>query len=368
MVDIHILRRNKVRRRLCQLEVDALLVTNDTNVRWLTGFTGGDCPLIISVEGDRLLTDGRFPLQVEREAPGLGYVLRNGPLSELVVKTFRDLVPSESALLAVEGNSITYSFALSLQSRLEERMTPLQNVIETIRQVKKVGEIEAIRRAISVAETAFLALKDELAKKRRRGTTELDVARRLETLMRENGAQAPSFPTIVAVGQNAAHCHAVPGNTRLGAAGTLLIDWGARVDDYVSDSTRVLVYGDETPSNFAKIYKIVLDAQRKAIDAIRPGVSCATIDDVARSYIRRCGYGDNFTHGLGHGIGVEVHEAPSLSASSSTVLKAGMVVTVEPGIYIPEWGGIRIEDDVLVTRDGCEVLTTLGNELSDVTI
>ena len=225
--------------------------------------------------------------------------------------------------------------------------------VERLRMVKDEWELGQIREAIAIAERAFTAFRAML----RPDDTESDLANRMEALVRHCGGQATCFPTIVAVGERAALPHAPPTARRVGTSELLLVDWG--VDgplSYKSDLTRVLT-AHIISSKLKEVYAVVLEAQVRAIRAVRPGVKAQSVDAEARAAIAEAGYGEFFGHGLGHGIGLQVHEGPAVRPLSETVLEAGMVFTVEPGVYLPGWGGVRIEDDVLVTSDGCEVLT-----------
>jgi Xaa-Pro aminopeptidase len=231
-----------------------------------------------------------------------------------------------------------------------------------LRQIKDPEEIEAVREAVAFAEKAFVMLRSEF----RDGVTEKQIADSLEANMRRCGATGSSFPPIVAVGKRSALPHARPTETtRIGDDDFVLLDWGATGRPYKSDLTRVVVTGKVFPE-FERVYQTVLAAQERAIAAIRPGARGCDIDAEARSVVEQAGFGRFFDHGLGHGVGMEIHEAPRLRRESDAILQPGMIVTVEPGIYLPEWGGIRIEDDVLVTSDGCEVLSRLPKSLDSV--
>ena len=236
--------------------------------------------------------------------------------------------------------------------------------VEALRQIKDEGEIAEIRQAVQFAERAFQMLRAGL----REAETEKDAADALEGYLRRCGATAASFPPIVAVGANSALPHARPSaSTRIGQDDFVLIDWGATGRPYKSDLTRVLVTGKVTPK-FEAIYRTVLSALERGIAAIRPGVKAHDVDAEARSVIEEAGFGRFFDHGLGHGLGIDIHEAPRIRKGSNVVLEPGMVFTVEPGIYLPGWGGIRIEDDVLVTPDGCEVLSQVPRSLEQVSV
>ncbi|MDO4630255.1 MAG: aminopeptidase P family protein [Planctomycetia bacterium] len=361
MTDIFATRREKLRKLLKKEKADALLVTNFTNVTWLTGFTGDDSYLLLHADGACLLSDFRYEIQIENECPGLPFMIRSGKVgfSQLIREELGKI--SSSPRLGVEINSITWALVESFRKSVTEDIVPLDSLVEKLRQMKDRQEIQTIREAGRIARNAFHAVRALLSP----DWTEKQVADELEFAMRRLGAKDASFPTISAVGSNAALCHCVPGERRVRDASFILIDWGARYQGYVSDLTRVLITGKITPE-FRKVYQIVLDAQRKAIEAVHPGIPCSEVDAVARNYIAEAGYGKYFDHGLGHGIGLDVHEGPSFSPRCETILKPGMIITVEPGIYIKNWGGVRIEDDVLVTRDGGEVLTDVEKELDDM--
>jgi Xaa-Pro aminopeptidase len=234
-------------------------------------------------------------------------------------------------------------------------------LVEELRMIKDAHEIGEIREAVRIAERGFSCLRSALVG----GATELEVAHDLEHSMRRFGAERAAFEPIVAVGPRAALPHARPGKNHINESPILLVDWGAETTSgYKSDLTRVLVTGKVLPK-LEKIYGVVLKAQLRAIDAIRPGAKASQVDRAARSIIEKAGFGKQFGHGLGHGFGLDIHEEPRMSPISKCELKPGMVITVEPGIYIPGWGGVRIEDDVLVTRDGHEVLTSVPKNFDE---
>jgi Xaa-Pro aminopeptidase len=240
-------------------------------------------------------------------------------------------------------------------------LVPIAGLVEELREIKDAHELASLRKAVRQAQRGFAVMRASL----KGDMTELEFAHDLEHAMRGFGARAAGFDPIVAVGPRAALPHANPTSARISEADLLLIDWGAMSQDgYRSDLTRVLVTG-RISSKLRKIYEVVLKAQLRGIAAIRPGVTGKQVDAAARSVIEKAGYGKQFGHGLGHGIGLDIHEGTRLSPVSKDVLKPGMVITVEPGIYIPGWGGVRIEDDILVTRDGHEVLTSVPKQFED---
>jgi Xaa-Pro aminopeptidase len=355
-------RREKLRQTLKSDDVQTLLVSSRTNVGYLTGFTGDSSVLLLGRDRDMILSDGRFKTQLEQECPDLEAYIR--PNTQSMNQAIAHVVGTLGiSRLAFEAAVLTVADHQAIREALPTvTLVATSERVESLRQIKDDEEIAAIREAIDLAERAFEMVRSEL----REGETEKEVADRLEANLRRCGATGSSFPPIVAVGTRAALPHARPTTTtRIGQDDFVLFDWGATGRPYKSDLTRVVVTGKVT-SEFEMIYRTVLKAQERGIAAIRPGVSAHDVDAEARSVIEQAGFGRFFDHGLGHGLGMEVHEAPRLRKESDTILQPGMVVTVEPGIYLPEWGGIRIEDDVLVTPDGCEVLSHLPNSLDSV--
>ena len=357
-------RRDRLRRGLQKVGVEALLVTDFVNVTYLTGFTGDDSYLLLRARGgETLLSDGRYTTQLAEQCPGLDLSIRAAG-EPIHAALGRLLKASKLGRLAVEADSMT----LGLRQRIAEHLPslqvePIHGAVEKLRQVKDREEIALIREAIDLAERAFGVLRATI----RPEQTEKQLADELEHQMRRFGASREGFPCIVGVGPRAALPHATPGGSRVADDDFVLVDWGARWAGYHSDLTRVLVTG-RISRKFREIYATVFEAQRRAIAAIRPGATAQQVDAAARRFIAEAGYGRWFDHGLGHGIGLEIHEAPRLTAQSDLVLKAGMVVTVEPGIYLPGWGGVRLEDDVLVTRQGAEVLTSLPKQLDQIVL
>jgi Xaa-Pro aminopeptidase len=352
-------RRERLLRRLKTASVEALLVTSPSNVRYLTGFTGEDSELVIGRNVAVLVSDSRFETQIREECPGLDAFIRS--TAQTRMEALAQVVSAAKLrVLAFESRTTSYSQWESLQGSAKSlELVPQVDHVEILRMVKDAGEVAQIREAVHQAERGFGLLRASL----RGEMSELQAANELEHAMRGFGARGASFETIVAAGPRAALPHARPTSAKVGDADFVLVDWGAtNGQGYRSDLTRILVTGTISPK-LEKLYGVVLNAQRRAIEAIGPGVPAAEVDSIARDVISKAGLGKNFGHGLGHGIGLEIHEGPRLSRTSKDVLQAGMVVTVEPGIYLPGWGGIRIEDDVLVTRKGHEVLTSLPTEI-----
>jgi Xaa-Pro aminopeptidase len=352
-------RRANLAKLLKQAGTPAMLVTSFTNVTYLTGFTGDDSYLLVKGREATIISDPRYTTQLEEECPDLRHHIRP-PGSTMLDATAEVVGASKSSSLAVEGDSLTVSLHQQLSERLKSELVPTANLVEELREVKDKTEIDEIREAARYAEQAFAVLRATL----RPQLSEKEVADDLEHQLRLFGAKGSSFPPIVAVGERAALPHARPTDKLIGSDEFVLVDWGATARHYKSDLTRVLVTGRISPK-LQRVYGVVLQAQERAIAAIRPGISGREVDQVARSVISDAGFGKYFGHGLGHGLGLDIHEAPRLNPNNDRPLKAGMVVTVEPGIYLPGWGGVRIEDDILVTRSGYEVLTDVPKQLAE---
>ena len=357
-------RREKVARTFKADRIEAFLVSSAANVSYLSGFSGDDSTLLLTRSRAIVLSDGRYTTQLQQECPGLEHHIRQ--VGQLMVDAIAEVVDKIGVRrLGFEASAMSVADFEALQEKLPGvEWVGLKDRVEVLRAIKDKDEVAAIREAIGFAERAFAMLRAGL-----RGTeSEKDVADALEGYLRRCGASAASFPPIVAVGRRSALPHARPSpDVRIGEADFVLVDWGASGRPYKSDLTRVLVTGKVTPK-FEKVYRTVLAAQERGIAAIRPGVIARDVDAEARSVIEEAGFGRFFDHGLGHGLGMDIHEAPRLRRNSDVRLQPGMVVTVEPGIYLPDWGGIRIEDDVLVTPDGTEVLTHVPKSLDSVRV
>ena len=351
------------RRSLSKKNFDTFLVLTEENRRYLSGFTGEDTDfnesagtLFITDSKLILATDSRFKLQAEKEAPLYEiFCYKDGLFNKLadILNTLK------TERLGFETTRMSYYLYRKLTERIESEklaveLFPVEDMAENLRIIKEEFEIKQLSKALFIAESAFKNFAATLGP----GMTEKEAAWAMEKRMRESGADKLSFPTIAASGPNSALPHAVPGERRFKSGEPILFDWGAKLDGYCSDISRTLVIGrpDET---FKKVYATVLDAQQKAIDTIQEGVSSKDVDRAARSHIESKGFKDLFTHSLGHGVGLAVHELPRLSPLNERILRQGMVVTVEPGIYIPGWGGVRLENMVVVQKDGARVLNSL---------
>ncbi|SCY66445.1 M24 family metallopeptidase [Desulfoluna spongiiphila] len=362
MNDIYRKRLDTLQDTLSRNGFDACLIMQEENRRYLSGFTGEDNSvdesagaLLIGPKGLILATDSRFELHAIHEAPLFDvHVYKTGldkDLPELLDRVGASRVAFEETRVSV-GRFNAFAAALKKSGSTAE-LVAHEDMTAPMRAIKSADEIQTMREALAIAEAAFSAVKANLTP----GLTEKAIAWEMEKEMRSRGADGLSFPTIVASGPNAALPHAVPGDRKVAPGEPLLIDWGSRYNGYCSDSTRTVVLGSPCDT-FKRVFDTLFEAQARAIDAICDGASGKTVDAVARGFIEQT-FPDGFGHGLGHGVGLEIHEAPRLSYLKDHTLKAGMVVTVEPGIYLPEWGGIRLENMVLVTENGAEVLNTL---------
>jgi Xaa-Pro aminopeptidase len=349
-------RADRLVERLAERELDALVVTNLVNVRYLTGYTGSNGAVLITPEQRVFFTDFRYVSQAAEQVPDFVRVKGERDLLGDVAERAAGRIGFEDATMSVR------SFE-RLKGLVGEKgeLVAAGNLVEALRALKEPGELEAIRAAAALADEALRrVLERGLA-----GRTERAVALELEATMRELGAEEPSFESIVAAGPHGALPHATPRDVEIPAGVLVTIDWGARLDGYCSDCTRTYASGP-LADEAAAVYELVLDAQVSASDAVRAGASAKEVDAVSRDIISAAGHGEHYGHGLGHGVGLDVHEAPRLAPTSEDTLAAGNVVTVEPGVYVPDELGVRIEDLVVVTGDGREVLSGLAKDLVTV--
>ncbi|MDR7400628.1 MAG: Xaa-Pro peptidase family protein [Armatimonadota bacterium] len=356
-------RLERLRALLDQHQVDAMLVVKaerleSPNLRYLTGFTGSTGAALIARREAVLLVDFRYVAQARAEAPGWEVVQVPRQASEALAEAVRS---REIRRLGFEPDGLTVRQRDELARALQSvEMVPVDGV-DRLRWVKEPAELDRIRRAVQVADAAFNHILGYL----RPGIAERDVALELEFFMRRHGAEREAFGSIVASGPRSALPHGRASEKLLAAGEFVTVDWGAVVDGYHSDCTRTVVLGRATERQ-REIYDLVLRAQTAALRGLRPGLTGRDADALARQVIADAGHGEHFGHGLGHGVGLAIHEGPSLSPREETVLEAGMVVTVEPGVYLPGWGGVRIEDLVVLTQDGCEILTRAPKELMEL--
>jgi Xaa-Pro aminopeptidase len=359
----HSQRRDRLRAELAAAELDAMLVTDLINVRYLSGFTGSNAALLVGVDPDApavLATDGRYRTQAAQQAPDVEVAIERACAPYLT----RRAAESGVRRLGFESHVVTVDAHQGLLTAADQaELVRAPGVVETLREVKDAGEIALLRLA---CEAADAALTDLIARGGLRpGRTEKEVRRDLESLMLDHGADGPSFQTIVATGTNSAIPHHRPTDAVLAAGDFVKIDFGALVAGYHSDMTRTFVLGP-VASWQREIYDLVATSQRAGRDALAAGVGLKDVDAASRQVIADAGYAENFGHGLGHGVGLQIHEAPGINGAAAGTLLAGSAVTVEPGVYLPGRGGVRIEDTLVVgfDRDTPELLTRFPKELA----
>jgi Xaa-Pro aminopeptidase len=345
----------KLRADFSALGIDGILITSPYNRRFVSNFTGSAGAVLISAEQAQFITDFRYVEQASKQC------------SEFEVVKFSSSIPQEVAeqakklgiqRLGYEEDYLTVSSFKSYEKEVDADLVPVKGVIEKLRLIKTDAEIKILKVAADIADAAFKHILDFI----RPGKTELEVSNELEFFMRRAGATSSSFDTIVASGHRSALPHGVASDKVIESGDFVTLDYGAYYNGYVSDITRTVAVGEPDPL-LKEIYEIVFEAQIRGMAGIKPGMTGKEADALTRDYITEKGYGEYFGHSTGHGIGLEVHEGPALSVRSDIVLEPGMVVTCEPGIYIPGLGGVRIEDDTLITKDGNEALTHSTKEL-----
>ena len=352
-------RQDAVLEALAERGLGALIVTDLANVRYLTGYVGSNGVAVLGPRGRSLLTDSRYAVAARAAARGVDVVIgRRDLLGDAAA-----LVPSVAGegAVGVEAESLTVARYRRLEAMLDAPPEPTTGIVESLREVKDADEIAAMREAAAVADRALAAVLGRGIV----GRTERDVALAIYGALLDEGAERPSFETIVAAGPNGARPHAVPGPEPIPPNTLVTIDLGAVVDGYCSDMTRTVATGP-LPPRLAEIYAVCLRAQQAALDAARAGMGAAELDAVARAVIGDAGYADAFGHGLGHGVGLAIHEAPGVRPEGTATLRAGMAVTIEPGIYLEGEGGVRIEDLVILGDEGCDILSHAPKELTIV--
>lgn len=349
-------RRSKFLPVLEEARTDGFVTSFLPNCRYLSGFTGSNATLLVTTARAILFTDPRYELQAPQEADCEVRIVK-GSLIKEVAKWAKRL---KIGALAFESQHITFEAHKALKEAAPQiRLKPVANAVEKLRMVKSDGEIEAIRVSVELNSKAL----DQSLRRFKPSMTEMDLAGEIEYRMRKLGAERPSFDTIVAAGERSALPHARPTGKAIGTDHLLLIDMGSSVAGYASDMTRTFAVG-KLDGKIRRMYRAVLESQLAAIDAIKPGVLCGSVDGAARKVLRGHGLDRLFVHSTGHGLGLEIHEPPRVGRKEQTKLEAGMVITVEPGVYEAGLGGIRIEDTVVVTSDGCQSLTPTPKELA----
>lgn len=349
-------RCNELIRRLDDSGIDGALITSPVNYRYFSGFTGTNADLLITSKQRLFFTDFRYTIQAAQQSKG-SFEIRMTTKGREFDELSNAVKSARIRRLGFEEASVTVKEYAQLQ-QLKVELVPISDIINSIRLIKNSDEIQAIIRAQNCSDAAFAETMAFI----KPGISEKDLVAELEYRLKKHGADEPSFGTIIASGENSALCHAVPGPRKLQHGDMLVMDFGSRIDGYCSDMTRTLAIGDPG-AKLREIYKIVLEAQLLTLEHVKPGVSCKALDAVARDYISARGYADNFGHGLGHGFGLEIHEAPTANSYSTDVLQPGMTITVEPGIYVEGLGGVRIEDCCVVTEQGKLNLVSSAKEM-----
>ncbi|WAM34683.1 M24 family metallopeptidase [Caldicellulosiruptor morganii] len=336
--------------------IEAVFVSKKENVRYLSDFKGDESFLILLRNGKRyLLTDFRYIEQARKQTSGFEIVDYKGKLFETILDILNQ---NYTESLYFEGYSLTYSMVSDMKEKIGNKVYPLSFSIDEIRSIKDQKEIELIKRAVEITDRAFEHILNFI----KPGVRENEIVAELNYFLLKNGAKGFSFEPIVASGKRSSLPHGTATDKKIEYGDVVTVDFGCIYDGYMSDLTRTVFVGN--PDNtMVRIYNIVKEAQQKAEEFIREGIKCAEIDKIARDYIGSFGYMEKFGHSLGHGVGLEIHELPRLSPRSEGILKENMVVTVEPGIYIEDLGGVRIEDLVVVKKDGCDVLTCSTKDL-----
>ncbi|MFO7281741.1 MAG: Xaa-Pro peptidase family protein [Thermoanaerobacterales bacterium] len=348
-------RSARLRARLAEAGCDALLVTNVTNIRYLTGFTGSAALLLVTPDRLVFVTDGRYRDQAAAQlaAAGVEADIEIGRTAD-EQRTLLAGAAKGVGRLGLEAEAVTWGQQRRFAGEWfpDAELVPTEGLVEDLRRVKDAGEVARIQAACAIADAALAAVRHRLGE----APTEAEVALELEWQMRRLGAEGPSFDTIVASGPNGAMPHHRAGERRITEGDLVVIDFGALVDGYHSDMTRTVAVG-EVSAEQRRMLDAVAEAQAAGVAAVRAGVAAKDVDEACRAVLREAGLEDAFLHGTGHGVGLDIHEAPRVSANAPGTLADGHVVTVEPGVYLPEHGGVRIEDTVVVTAEGCRTLT-----------
>src|SRR5580658_3462609 len=356
-------RLDRLRAAFGDHEIDALVVTTLPNVRYLTGFSGSAAVLIVTGDLAVLTTDGRYRTQSaeQLQRAGAGDVeITIGPGTEQRQAALAALDAAQAGRIGLEAGNVTWSGQRSWADLLgADKLVPTANAVEALRERKDAAEIARMERAAAIADAALFEVLPLMSQ----GVTEEHFALELDTAMRRGGAESTAFETIVAAGENSAKPHHHPGSRRINDGDPVVVDFGATFEGYRSDMTRTFCVDSEPEGELARIFDVVQTSQAAGAAAVRPGIAAKEVDDICRRIIADAGWAERFEHGTGHGVGLDIHEAPTVSQLGTAILAPGFVVTVEPGVYVPGHGGVRVEDTLVVTEDGARPLTRFTKDI-----
>jgi len=346
----------RLRQHILEQKLDAVIITKPTNRRYLSGFTGSNGYLLMTTQENILLTDFRYTEQASKEAPDFKVIQYQLPLTN----TLRELTATHKlSRIGLERETITLGIYEEFTAGIPDvKLVPITDPVDHLRRVKLPHELDCIKKAAEITDKAFLHILDFI----RTGMTENEVAVELEFFMKRLGSERNAFEIIVASGVRGALPHGVASSKIVNKGEMVTLDLGCVYQGYHSDMTRTIFLGKPEPVQ-REIYELVLRAQEAVLQAIQPGMTGMQADTIARNIISKAGYGDYFGHGLGHSVGLDIHEEPRLAPHDASILEPGMVVTVEPGVYLPNWGGVRIEDLIVITSDGCDIISKSPKEL-----
>ncbi len=359
-------RLDRLRAAFDEHEVDALVVTTLANVRYLSGFAGSAGVLTVTRDVALLTTDGRYRTQsaeqVEKSGAAIQVDITIGPVAEQrkAAQTLLSDAANAPPRIGLEADQVSWSAQRTWADLLgAERLVATSNAVEALREIKDAAEIARMERAAAIADAALFDTLPLMSQ----GVTEEHFALELDTAMRRHGAESTAFETIVASGENSAKPHHHPGGRRIAAGDPVVVDFGATFEGYRSDMTRTFCVKEDPQGELARIFEVVQTSQAAGARAVKPGISVKEVDDVCRQIIADAGWADRFEHGTGHGVGLDIHEAPTVSQLGTAILAPGFVVTVEPGVYVPGHGGVRVEDTLVVTEDGARALTRFTKDI-----
>ena len=359
-------RLDRLRAAFDEHEIDALVVTTLANVRYLSGFAGSAGVLTVTRAKALLTTDGRYRTQsaeqVDRSGASAQIDIAIGPVAEQrkAAQTLLTDAGDAPARIGLEADQVSWSAQRTWADLLgESRLVATSNAVEALREVKDAAEIARMEHAAAIADAALFDTLPLMSQ----GVTEEHFALELDTAMRRHGAESTAFETIVAAGENSAKPHHHPGGRRIQHGDPVVVDFGATFEGYRSDMTRTFCVTEDPAGELARIFDVVQTSQAAGARAVKPGISVKEVDDVCRRIIADAGWADRFEHGTGHGVGLDIHEAPTVSQLGTAILAPGFVVTVEPGVYVPGHGGVRVEDTLVVTEDGARALTRFTKDI-----